>query len=102
MMSVKQFRSLKAAGKFYGLNEYDGDVVIEVWKYQPIAHKESLPDWVDQLSLAISLKENTDPRVEGELIVLIGRCRTKTFRYFRVILKDIFRYFRTIFTKTFT
>lgn len=77
IMSAKQFRSMKAAGKFVGLNEYDGDVVIEVWKYQPIAHKEAIPNWVDQLSLAISLKEDTDSRVEGEVERLITHIQWK-------------------------
>ena len=45
----------------------DGRIRIEVWKYPPIG---SGP-WVDKLSLALSLQENKDERVQKEVELMI-------------------------------
>lgn len=45
------------------LNNYEGEIKIEVWKYPPI-EKNS---YVDRLSLYLTLKDDKDPRVEKEL-----------------------------------
>ena len=50
-------------GAFQGLNDFDGDVKIEIWRY-PALDMES--DAVDRLSLFLSLEDNEDPRVEKE------------------------------------
>ena len=70
MMSGKQLRELTSSGALIRPNEYDGDVLIEAWKY-PSVVKEETPNWVDKLSLALSLREDSDPRVEGEIERLI-------------------------------
>ncbi len=70
MMSAKQLRELTSSGALIRPNEYDGDVLIEAWKYPPVV-KEETPNWVDKLSLALSLREDSDPRVEGEIERLI-------------------------------
>ena len=41
---------------------------IEVWKYPPIVKEE---EYVDKLSLFLSLKDDKDPRVEKELEIMI-------------------------------
>lgn len=46
----------------------DGKYRIEVWKYPPIG---SGP-WVDKLSLALSLQENKDERVQKEIELMIN------------------------------
>ena len=71
MMNAKQLRELSSSGAFVRPNEYDGDFLIEAWKYPPVVMKGETPDWVDKLSLALSLREDNDPRVEGEVERLI-------------------------------
>jgi len=71
MMSAKQLRELTSSGALVRPNEYDGEVLIEAWKYSPVVIKEESPNWVDKLSLALSLREDSDPRVEGEVERLI-------------------------------
>ncbi len=44
------------------LNNYEGEIEIEVWRYPPIEDK-----YVDRLSLYLTLKDDKDPRVEKEL-----------------------------------
>lgn len=48
---------------FQELNDFDGNVKIEIWRY-PAMDMES--DTVDRLSLFLSLEDNEDPRVEKE------------------------------------
>lgn len=72
MMSVKQLRDFRASGALVHLNEYDGNIIIEAWKYPPVTSMDAETEWVDKLSLAISLREDSDPRVEGEVERLIN------------------------------
>ena len=46
----------------------DGRYRIEVWKYPPIGGGP----WVDRLSLALSLQENKDERVQKEIEIMIN------------------------------
>ena len=71
MMTVKQLRDLRASGALVRPNEYDGNIIIEAWKYPPVTSIGTKAEWVDRLSLAISLREDADPRVEGEVERLI-------------------------------
>lgn len=50
-------------GNFQGLNDFDGNVKVEVWRYPGLDLKS---DTVDMLSLFLSLEGNEDPRVEKE------------------------------------
>ena len=77
MMSIKMFREMKASGALVRPNEFDGNVVIEAWKYPPVAKMGKMPQWVDKLSLAISLRDDDDPRVEGEVERLINEMKWK-------------------------
>ncbi len=51
-----------------GINDFDGDIKIEVWKYPPLGVK-----FVDKLSLYLTLKEDKDPRVEKEIKNMIDK-----------------------------
>ena len=72
MMTTKQLRDFKASGLLIRPNEYDGNVIIEAWKYPSVTSITKKAEWVDKLSLAISLREDSDPRVEGEVERLIN------------------------------
>ena len=77
MMSKKELQSLIAEKALHNMNEYDGDVMIEAWKYPIVSNKDDNNEWVDKLSLAISLREDDDPRVEGEVERLINEIEWK-------------------------
>lgn len=72
MMTVKQLRDFRASGALIRPNDYDGNIIIEAWKYSPVTSMDAKTEWVDRLSLAISLREDEDPRVEGEVERLIN------------------------------
>ena len=77
MMSVKQLREFTTAGTLIRPNQYDGNILIEAWKYPPVIKNGEKAEWVDKLSLAISLREDADPRVEGEIERLINEIEWK-------------------------
>lgn len=77
MMSPKQLKDFSSSGALVRLNEFDGNIMIEVWKYPPVVKNDEKPEWVDKLSLAISLREDSDPRVEGEVERLIDEIEWK-------------------------
>ena len=54
-------------------SRYEGDYV-QIWKYDP-AKFSSVPDRVDPLSLYLSLKDDPDPRVQGELKAVMGEMK---------------------------
>jgi hypothetical protein len=73
MMSMNQLREMKASGILVRPNEFDGNVIIEAWKYPPVAKMGETPQWVDKLSLALSLRDDDDPRVEKEVELMIEK-----------------------------
>ena len=77
MMSVKQLRNFKSSEALVRPNEFDGNIIIEAWKYPPVTAIGVKAEWVDKLSLAISLREDEDPRVEGEVERLINETEWK-------------------------
>ena len=77
MMEARRFRSLRAAKAMQNPNDYDGNIVIEVWKYPPVTGCGETPLWVDKLSLALSLQEDADARVESEVEQLINKMEWK-------------------------
>ena len=77
MMSVKQLRKFKSSEALVRPNEFDGNIIIEAWKYPPVTAIGVKAEWVDKLSLAISLREDEDPRVEGEVERLINETKWK-------------------------
>ena len=70
-ITAKEFRKLKSEEAFVNLNPFDGQVIVEVWKYPPIKQIEASENCVDKLSLALSLANDNDPRVEQEVEYLI-------------------------------
>lgn len=72
MVTIKQLREFKSSGALVRPNEFDGNIIIEAWKYPPVTIIDTQAEWVDKLSLAISLRDEQDPRVEGEVERLIN------------------------------
>jgi hypothetical protein len=77
MMTAKEYRQLKAKDVFENANRFDGNVMVEVWKYPAVGLKDAHLQYVDKLSLALSLKDDTDPRVEGEVERMINELEWK-------------------------
>lgn len=71
MMTNKEFKEINSEGKLVNPNELDGEIIIELWKYHPVNRKGECCRWVDSLSLALSLREDDDPRVEEEVKQMI-------------------------------
>lgn len=70
-VSSDKLQKLEKENDLVHPNEYDGDVEIEVWKYPPVVFGGFKSDYVDRMSLALSLKDNDDARVENEVERLI-------------------------------
>ena len=70
-MTVKQLREFRSSGTLVRPNEFDGNIIIEAWKYPPVNKIGTKTEWVDRLSLAASLRDNYDARVQGDLTRLI-------------------------------
>ena len=70
-MTAKQLRDFRASGVIVRPNEFDGNIIVEAWKYPPVTKIGTETDWVDRLSLAVSLRDNYDARVQGEVTRLI-------------------------------
>ena len=77
MLSSKELRQLIARKCLIGANELDGDIMLEVWKYPPVSPIGTVPQWVDRLSVALSFKDDPDPRVEGEVERIIKETERK-------------------------
>jgi hypothetical protein len=71
MMEAKEYRDIRSEGKVINPNEFDGEIIIEIWKYPIVARLNSFPEYVDKLSLALSLRADEDPRVEEEVEQII-------------------------------
>lgn len=77
MLYSKEYRSLKATDSFVNPNMYDGNVMIEVWKYPTVGLIDGHKQWVDRLSLALTLKVDNDPRIEKEVERMINEIQWK-------------------------
>lgn len=77
MKSRKELQKLIDSKSLVNVNEFDGNVMIEVWKYPVVSPLNSTPEWVDKLSLAISLRDDMDARVEGEVLRIIDEIEWK-------------------------
>ena len=67
-LEKEPFKEMKNNNLLYGLNKMDGHIKIEVWEYPPIGLKKV----VDKLSLYMTLKNDSDARVENELEIMIN------------------------------
>lgn len=72
MMTSKEYRAVKSADVMENPNIYDGNYIIEVWKYPVVAKKDCKNLWVDRFSLVLSLRDDDDPRVEIEVERIIS------------------------------
>lgn len=75
MMTGKEFKDIETADSVINPNEFDGNIIIEIWKYPPVSRKGDSPIYVDRLSLALSLRHDEDPRVEEEVEQLIKQVK---------------------------
>ena len=64
---VTQWRK-RQEKNFAGINPYEGNYCVEIWKYEPICGDGNA---VDKLSLALSLQDDHDPRVNKEVAQMI-------------------------------
>jgi len=71
MMTVKQLRDFRSSGTLVRPNEFDGNIIIEAWKYPLVTKIGSKTEWVDRLSLAVSLRDNYDARVQADAVNLV-------------------------------
>ena len=55
---------------FVNVNPIEGDYCVEIWQYPPIPTNAN---YVDRLSLALSLQDENDPRVEKEVELMIEK-----------------------------
>jgi DNA-binding Lrp family transcriptional regulator len=67
----KVFEKLKTKDHWEYLDEVEGDVQIEVWKYNP--RILSTDGYIDPLSLYLCYREDTNERVEAEIKELIDK-----------------------------
>lgn len=67
MMSKPELKRLQELNLLEGANELDGSVIIEAWKYPVVAPLKMPQEYVDPLSMVLSLQDDDDPRVEGEV-----------------------------------
>ncbi len=72
MMTIREYREGTEEGLVINPNEYDGDIIIEAWKYPAVSRKDEPVEWVDPLSLVLSLRKDDDPRVEEETEQIIN------------------------------
>ena len=73
MVTANQYKALQGSDSMVHCNEFDGPIMIEVWKYPPVAKAGKPVFWADPLSVIVSLRDDHDPRVEGEVEYLIDR-----------------------------
>lgn len=64
------FLKLKKEKKIQTTSNYDGDYIVEVWRYNPGILTKI--DYVDPLSLYIAFKDSEDERIEKELEYIIN------------------------------
>lgn len=70
VLTEEEFKNgIESLSEEMGLNRYDGPQQIEIWKYNPI---QTSTEYVDPLSLALSLQDDNDPRVEKEIENMIN------------------------------
>lgn len=77
MMTKKQLKNLETTKSLKNSNEFDGNVLIEVCKYPVVSQLDIDPEWVDKLSLALSLSHDNDARVEREVERIIEEIEWK-------------------------
>ena len=72
MMTSGEYRQSMSDDYLVNPNEFDGDMIIEIWKYPVVSNKNNTAEWVDPLSLVLSMKKDYDPRVEEEIEQIIS------------------------------
>jgi hypothetical protein len=68
-LTAEQWRN-RNVDDFVNVNPIEGDYCVEIWLYPPIPADE---EYVDKLSLVLSLQDDHDPRVEKEVEFIIEK-----------------------------
>ena len=68
-LTAEQWKNINGDG-LLNVNPIEGDYRVEIWRYQPIPTNEQ---FVDKLSLALSLQDDHDPRVEKEVELMVEK-----------------------------
>lgn len=76
-VSIKLFKEWMDGHIMIRANGYEGDILVESWKYPPVTSAGWQDDYIDKLSLTLTLREDDDPRVEGEVEFLIEQIEWK-------------------------
>ena len=69
-LSMNEFKILQNKKVIHTTGNAEGNVMLQIWKYNPALLTNN--QYVDQLSLYLTLKETKDERVEGELKKLLA------------------------------
>ncbi|MFD2035194.1 hypothetical protein ACFSKL_10350 [Belliella marina] len=72
------FYDLKRSNALVNPNDYEGKYALEVWKYNPLALVDELPNdrtVVDPLSLYLSVKDSKDERIDMALDQILEKYR---------------------------
>ncbi len=75
MMCNNDFQYLQSTKSLQNENQFDGSVMIEIWKYPIISKLHNSNQFVDRLSLVLSLKEENDARIEKETERIINEIK---------------------------
>ena len=68
VVDVKRYKSLQINSICVNLNDVEGNICIEIWNYPPLRQ-----DYVDPLSLFLTLRDDRDPRIEKEIELMINK-----------------------------
>jgi len=68
-LTTEQWKNRKE-NDFINANPIEGDYCVEIWNYPPVPTDKR---YVDKLSLALSLNDDHDPRVEKEVELMIEK-----------------------------
>ena len=68
VVDTKEYNSLQSKNIFVNLNDTEGNIRIEIWHYPPLRQ-----NYVDPLSLFLSLRDDRDPRTEKEIELMLNK-----------------------------
>lgn len=68
-LTTEQWKNRKE-NDFINVNPIEGDYCVEIWHYPPVPTDKQ---YVDKLSLALSMSDDHDPRVEKEVELMIEK-----------------------------
>ncbi|WP_338103003.1 hypothetical protein [Methanolapillus millepedarum] len=78
-VSLSEFETLQKSGFWKNTDDVEGDICIEIWKYNPkiFNQKKYKNEYIDPLSLYLCFREDENERVRAELNELAQRVLTE-------------------------